>query len=509
MQYDSNVVFKDYTPNQVLMFPPSLQEMIPANHPVRIVNQIIDQISIEPLVKEYKGGGASSYHPRMMLKILVYGYVNNIYSSRQLEASLKDSISFMWLSGMSQPDHNTINRFRSNRLKTVLKTIFGKVVGLLMQAGHLSLKEVFTDGTKIESRANRYTFVWGNGIKTTKARMEAQLEELWAYAEQLAAEELKDEAPGNFAPVSPQKVKKVIERIDKALKGKEIDPKKRQQIDNIRKTWPERLKRYKEQEKLLGKRNSYSKTDPDATFMRMKGDRMAKAQLKPAYNVQVSSNKQFIVNYSIHQTSADTNTLKSHLDGFKSLYQQYPENVVADAAYGSEENLQMVAKRNITGYLKHTQFDRTQAGKNNDRFQADNLPYDEAKDVVICPSGKPMKRIGESINITATGFKQTITRYQATRCNGCPLRSECNQKPGNRIVGVNHRLRKLRGQLDERLKSDQGIAYRKQRNVEVETVFANIKHNKNYKRFTVNGLKNVEIQTGLIAIAHNLAKLKA
>lgn len=508
MQYNSKVAFKKYAPNQVMLLPPSLDEMIDLHHPVRVVNQVIDQIDIGPLLKKYKGGGTSSYHPRLMLKILVYGYVTNIYSSRQLEASLKDSLCFMWLSGMSKPDHNTINRFRSERLKSVLKTIFGKVVGLLIEAGHLSLKEVFTDGTKIESRANRFTFVWGNGIKTSKERMEAQLQELWEYAERVAADELKDEAPENFAPVSPKKVRKVIEKIDKALKDKDIEPKKRRQIENIRKTWPDRLKRYKKQEKILGKRNSYSKTDTDATFMRMKGDRMPKAQLRPAYNVQLSTNNQFIANYSIHQTAADTNTLKSHLDGFKALYQQYPENVIADAAYGSEENLLMVAKRNITGYLKHTQFDRNEAGKNNDPFQADNLSYDDTQDVLFCPSGKPMKRIGEGTSKTTTGFQQTLTKYQASGCSKCPLRNRCNPKPGNRVVGINHRLRKLRGDLDKRLTSAQGVAYRKQRSVDVETVFANIKHNKNYKRFIVNGLDKVEIQTGLLAIAHNLAKLR-
>jgi len=174
-----------------MMLPPSLEELIDKNHPVRIVNQIIDRIDIDPLLKKFKGGGTSSYHPRMLLKVLVYAYVNNTYSSRRMEAALKENIHFMWLSGMNKPDHNTINRFRSERLKDVLKTVFGKVVELLVEAGHLDLKEIYTDGTKLEAQANRYTFVWGNAIKHNKARMEQQLKELWAYAEGVAAEELK------------------------------------------------------------------------------------------------------------------------------------------------------------------------------------------------------------------------------------------------------------------------------------------------------------------------------
>jgi transposase len=169
----NKVVFKSYTPNQVVMLPPSLEELIEKNHPVRIVNQVIDKIDIDPLLKKFKGGGTSSYHPRMLLKVLVYGYVNNVYSSRKMESALKENIHFMWLSGMNKPDHNTINRFRSERLKDVLKTVFSQVVMLLSEAGHLSLKEIYTDGTKLEAQANRYTFVWGNAIKTSKNRIDS------------------------------------------------------------------------------------------------------------------------------------------------------------------------------------------------------------------------------------------------------------------------------------------------------------------------------------------------
>lgn len=492
-----------------MMLPPSLEELITENHSVRIVNQVIDRINIDPLLKKFKGGGSSSYHPRMLLKVLVYGYLNNTYSSRRMEAALKENIHFMWLSGMNKPDHNTINRFRSERLKDVLKTVFGQVVELLVEAGHLSLKEVFTDGTKIEAQANRYTFVWGNAIKTSKARMEEQLKELWAYTERVAAEELKEEAPESFASVSAAEMKNTIEKIDRALEGKAISKKVKQKLQYAKKKWPETLQRYKEQEKVLGKRNSYSKTDTDATFMRMKEDHMRNGQLKPAYNVQLSSHNQYIVHYSLHQNPTDTTTLKTHIDSFKTLYQQYPQVVVADAGYGSEENYQVLVNRKIEGYIKHNQFDRSQRSKNFDAFKSDNLVYDQQRDVVICPSGKPMKPIGESYRTTANGFKQKMIKYQAVKCKACPLREQCHQQKGNRIVAINHRLRKLKQQADQRLKSEQGIGYRKRRPADVEPIFGNIKHNKNFKRFMLRGLDKVEIETGLLALAHNLAKLAA
>src|SRR3970282_1891226 len=137
----SKIIFKTYTPNQILLFPASLEEKIDQNHPVRIVNTVIERINIDSLIRKYKGGGSSSYHPRMMLKVLVYAYLVNLYHSRKIEAALKENIYFMWLAGMNQPDHNTINRFRSERLKDVLKEVFGQVVKLLTDQGLVSLQE--------------------------------------------------------------------------------------------------------------------------------------------------------------------------------------------------------------------------------------------------------------------------------------------------------------------------------------------------------------------------------
>ena len=166
-----HVVFKQYSQHQAMLLPPSLDELVRADNPVRVVNAVLDRVDLDPLLKKFKGGGTSSYHPKMLLKVLVYAYINNIFSSRKIEEALQSNINFMWLSGMSQPDHNTINRFRSDRLKDSLRYIFTQVVVLLAEQGVLSLKEAYVDGTKIEANANRYTFVWGNAIKTNKEKI--------------------------------------------------------------------------------------------------------------------------------------------------------------------------------------------------------------------------------------------------------------------------------------------------------------------------------------------------
>ncbi len=118
---------------------PLLEELIPSNHPVRVVNKVIDQLDIQPLINKYKAGGASSFHPSMLLKVLVYAYINNIYSSPKIEENLQQNIHIMWLAAINTPDHNTINRFRGDRLKDVLQHIFTQVVQLLVAEGLLNI----------------------------------------------------------------------------------------------------------------------------------------------------------------------------------------------------------------------------------------------------------------------------------------------------------------------------------------------------------------------------------
>src|SRR5947207_964591 len=256
-KHKRSIVFKAYTQHQAMLLPPSLDELIAADHPVRVVNRVLDKIDIDPLLKKYTGGGAGSFHPRMLLKVLVFSYINNIYSSRKTEAALKENIHFMWLSGMSTPDHNTINRFRSDRLKEVLRQVFTQVVLLLSEEGLLNIKELYTDGTKIEANANRYSFVWGKAIKTSKERIKKQLDELWQYAKNIAAAELPDTDPSGFETIDAEKEVQTNEQINEALKDKPVNKSVKQKLNYAKKNWSSNLKKYAKQEKILKERNSY------------------------------------------------------------------------------------------------------------------------------------------------------------------------------------------------------------------------------------------------------------
>ncbi|MGN6435630.1 MAG: IS1182 family transposase [Agriterribacter sp.] len=507
-----SVVFKQNYQNQGLLLPPDLNELIAVSHPVRVVNEVLERVDIGELLRQYKPGGTSSYHPRLLLKVLVYGYISNIYSSRKIETAIAENIHFMWLAGMSKPDHNTINRFRGQRLQKTLQPIFTQVVLLLCEEGLLSIKDLYTDGTKIEANANRYTFVWGNAIKHNREKIKQQLNELWHYAQSVAASELDDIDPSGFDKIDSQKVNQTIDKINAALKDKQVTKDKRQKLNYAKKHWTVNLDKYEAQEKIMGEqRNSYSKTDKDATFMRMKEDHMKNGQLKPAYNVQISTNNQYIASYSIHQNTTDTNTLIDHVSGHIKNFKQKPNNITADAGYGSEENYQWLEKKRITAYIKHAQFDRMQNEtlRNKTPFSVNNLSYDEQNNQYLCPIGEPMKHIGWTIEETKTGYPRVIDKYQASNCKECFLYEICHGQKGDRIITVSLNNQRLKQKAEKRLKSKRGIQKRKQRCFDTEPVFANIKHNHNFKRFMLRGKEKVAVETGLLALAHNLRKKAA
>lgn len=506
-----HVVFKRYDQDQLSLLPPSYDDLVPKNHPVRIVSTIVDHLNIDKLTKTYKGGGTSSYHPRMLLKVIIYSYLRNLYSSRKIEQALQENVHFMWLSGGSIPDHNTINDFRGKRLKGHLKKIFNQVVVLLSEQGYLSMKDLYVDGTKIEANANRYTFVWAKSIKTNRGNITKQLKELWSYVEKVYADEQQAPNTPNFEAIDPEQVSQTIAQINQALEGKEVDKKVKQKLSYGKKNWPSNIDKYNRQEALLKDRGSMSKTDPDATFMRMKEDHMQNGQLKPGYNLQAATNNQFIVNYTLAQTTADTTTLIDHVEDFIEAYQDIPDSITADAGYGSEENYMDLEDKNIDAFVKYNYFHKEQLeekqGKVKHPFAAKQLYYNQDTDTYYCPMGQAMEHIGNYQRKTKTGYQQTISRYQAKNCEGCPLRAGCYKAKGNRIVERNHNLVRLKAKAKEKLTSNQGIAHRKQRCWDVEAVFGNIKQNMNFKRFMLRGIQKVETEIGLIAMAHNLKKV--
>lgn len=507
---NKKTVFIPYDQRVQPLIPPSWDDLIEANHPVRVVNSIVESIDLVSLTEQYCGGGRANYHPKMLIKLTVYCYLNNVYSSRRMEQYAKESIHCMWLTGMQTPDHNTLNRFRGEKLKEPLKDIFAGVVELLHKCGLISLEDAFIDGTKIEANANKFSFVWGKSVRRYKLNIQNQIEEIWNYAQRIAKEELRGEIAPDFQAITGAELAETIQIIEKALKGrKDVAKKVRQKLTYIKRDRVDKLDQYIEQEKLLGERNSFSKTDPEATFMRMKEDRLQSRELRPAYNVQISTNGQYVLLYSIHQNRTDSPTLPGHLAELIKLYGIRPLNVIADAGYGSEENYSFLEKRKIKGYVKYNNFDYDRRKKKKKVQRIERFTYNAEDDTYTCLAGKKLRCIEEAKRITETGFERNVKIYEAEDCSGCPLRDKChtrNSKQKNRKFEVDHEHNRLRKQAEELLHSAKGIEYRKKRSCEVEPVFGNIKHNKHFRKFALRGKAKVAIEAGLLFLAHNIRK---
>jgi len=532
-------MFKPYTQAQPSMIPPSWDELIPAGHQVRVVNRAVEQIDLEPLLRQYKGGGTSSYHPRMMLKVLVYAYTQRIYSSRQIAKGLRENVNFMWLSGGNRPDFRTINEFRGEKMKGVIEEVFTSVLELLVGEGYVKLENYFVDGSKIEANANRHKVVWAKSRAKYQQRLREKVKELLKEIE--AVNEAENEAYGDKdleelgggSEIDAEKLEKKIAELNQRLKEKPEDKKLAKGVKKMEKDYLPRQKRYEEQERRLAGRSSYSKTDEGATFFRMKEDRGAEKPLpRPAYNVQNGTEGQFVVGFSLHQRAGDTACLIPHLEEVKAnlstiarrkpeiMPQQedhqlrcLPKNISADAGYGSEENYAYFEEHQLGNYVKYNTFHREQQKHRKPElirkalFRSENFPYDAETDTFICPANQRLTYRGTRREKTENGYWTELRHYEATACNLCPLKPECTRAKGNRRMQVSFRLRRFREQAKNNLLSEQGKLLRVQRNVEVESVFGQIKHNMHFRRFNLRGLEKVKTEWGLVCIAHNMRKL--
>ena len=502
----AKLAIKSDNRKQNLLLPPSLDELVPENHMVRVVDAVLDRLDISDILSTYRGGGNSAFNPKMMLKVLVFAYLSNVYSSRRIEELLRRDIYFMWLAGMKRPDFRTINYYRGKRLKEGFDTVFTQVVRLLHEEGFVSLKVQYIDGTKIESVANKYTFVWRGSVEKYDARLKAKTEALLRQIEQNHAIENQE----NPVPeeLTAEEVTKRVERIKEKVDADNLGKEERKVLKQIETDSVPRMNRYREQLETMGSRNSYSKTDPDATFMRMKEDAMLNGQLKPGYNVQISTENQFITNFGIYQRPTDTLTMISYLETFKARYGMQSEEIVADSGYGSEENYEYMFSNGMTPYVKYNMFHVEQRrGYRNNPFRVSNLFYNPDDDFYVCPMGQKLKFIRQEKRYTASGYQQTVSVYRACRCEGCPLRGQCHKSKRDRQIEVNHTLDDYKARARELLTSEQGIKHRSNRPIEPEAVFGQIKECGRFRRLRLKGLTGAKIDFGLKALAHNLRKL--
>ena len=515
-------VFKPYIMNQPSLLPPSLDELIPEGHMVRVVNEAIEQLNLEPLLRQYKGGGTSSYHPRMMLKVIVYAYTQRIYTSRQIAKALGENIHFMWISGRSQPDFRTINHFRSSRMKTVIDEVFAEVLKYLIERGYVQLEHYFLDGTKLEANANKHKVVWAKRTARYKEQLQTKIRELLAEIEQVNEAEneeygdkdLEEKGGSGGGRIDSQQLAEKMAEVNRRLAEQPGDKKLKAAAKKMEKDYLPRMKKYEEQERKLAGRNSYSKTDEDATCMRMKEDRGAeKPWPKPAYNVQMGTEEQFVLGFSLHQRAGDAGCLIPHLNGVLTRLGRLPKKIIADAGYGSEENYAYLEQYELDNFVKYNTFHREQQRHykaeliRRKLFRAENFGYDPLLDEFICPAEKRLSYRKTFRIKTDNGYLTERRLYECSECAACPLKPECTKAKGNRTIRISFRLQQYRQQAKQNLLSEEGKDLRARRSVEVETVYGQFKNNMNVRRFLLRGKEKVHNEFGLICIAHNMKKI--
>ncbi len=505
---------KSYSNNDRLFFLLNPNEDIAENDPVRVVDAVVESLDLREFKKLYRERGRCPYHPKMMLKIILYAYMNNVYSCRKIERQVQRDIHYIWLASQERPDFVTINRFR-NRVKKEINNIFTQVVLLLAERGFITLDVEYIDGTKIESKANKYTFVWRKTVEKNRAKLQEKIRVLLQQIDEVIAQDKAAEA--ERVEFTTDTLNTFIGELKDALAAKP-EPADREQKKQHR----EKKKQLKELEKhrdklneydsrleQMGERNSMSKTDPDATFMRMKEDAMNNGQTKPGYNLQISAENQFITDFALFPNPTDTLTLIPFFNSFLNRYGHLPSVAVADSGYGSEENYRFMDEAGMEAYVKYNRFHIEQRPRYKPNpFHHDNFHYNADEDYYVCPMGQHMRRIGTARSKTASGYRSESARYRAQNCKGCPLRCLCYKAKGDqRIIEVNHRLNEYKRKARELLTSEEGLEHRGRRCIEPEAVFGQMKFNMAYRRFRHFGKDKVSMDFAFFAIAFNIKKM--
>ena len=509
-----NLHFRSYDPDQTLLFPQRIDRDIPKDDPVRILKSVIESLDLSGFKKLYHERGRSPYHPKMMLMVILYSYMNNVYSCRKIEKLLYRDIYYIWLSGYQKPDFATINRFR-NRVKNEIGHIFTLLVLILVEKGFVTLEVEYLDGTKIESKANKYTFVWRKSVERNREKL---LEKIRVLLQQINEQMAQDKAADvDTLELTPQTLCEISKEFKEALgSAPEAKTKEEKAVQRGKNKMFKELERHGEKlaeynsrlEQMEG-RNSISKTDPSATFMRMKEDAMCNGQTKPGYNLQISSENQFITDFALFPNPTDTLTFIPFLGSFPGRYGRFPKRVVADSGYGSEENYRFMDEAGIEGFVKYNRFHLEHRPRYKpDTFHPDSLYYNEEGDYYICPMGQRMSRTGTLQTRTEGGYISQSACYRAIRCKGCPLRCLCYKAKANqRTIRVNHQLNAYKRKACELLTSEEGIKERGRRCIEPEAVFGQMKSNMAYRRFRHMGKDKVVMDFTFFAIAFNIKKL--
>jgi transposase len=509
---------KDYTElgqTYQLVLPLSLDGFIPEDDSVRLLSHELEDLDYTKLYQAYSAKGRNpAVDPKTMFKILTYSYSQNVYSSRKIETACKRDINFMWLlAGAKPPDHSTIARFRTGFLAQACEDLFYQLVRRLALMGELSKETVFIDGTKLESCANKYTFVWKKSVGKWEEKMFGTIEK--------AVQLVNYEYLQSFCVTKENRASDLLKIVDfltsycheqgiSFVQGRGKRKTIHQRYQEMFQRFLGRQLLYDLHHSRFGERNSYSKTDIDATFMHMKDDHMRNAQLKPGYNVQIGVDSEYVVSADIFQDRNDVWTLVPFLKHMEEeLGFRYP-SVTADSGYESEEGYNYLKENSQIPYIKPQTYEKWKKRSfKKDISKRENMDYDRETDTYICHGGKKLSPLYIKKQKSKSGYTSEVTVYECVDCSGCPHKEKCTKAKGNKRLYVSKNFIEKRQESYENILSEKGTVYRMNRSIQVEGAFGVLKNDYEFQRFLLRGKTKVKLEILLLCIGYNINKLHA
>ena len=488
----------------------NVDTIIPEDNKVRLVCNIVERMNLESLLSTYSHKGRKPVlDPVTFLKVLLFCFSEGIFETRKIENFCKYDIRGRYLLGNGKaPDHSTISRFQ-NHLVSMMNDLLTEFVEILIEEGHLDLKSIYIDGTKIESAANRYSFVWKKTIEKNQEKLRLKMIEKLSMPDKSSLSEVMKKVEVEFNKIRQECSKKKIEFVYGKGKRKTPEQKEYEYLNEAM----ERFKTYKSHLEIMGDRNSYSKTDHDATFMRMKDDHMLNGQLKPAYNIQIATSGAFIIGVMGSQKANDLHTLKPFLDQMLPSYGKYIKNLCADAGYESVENYASLEEIGIKSYIKPANhYTKKKRKTRNDIGRKENMRYIEEEDAYECKAGKKLIRGKDTKKVSSSGYEDTVIKYVCYECMGCEYSAQCiksrtNKNPWKKTIAYSPKFEEYRKESEKNIESEEGINQRINRSIQSEGAFSKIKDGLGYERFRHRGMKKIVADIIMASMGININKL--
>ena len=482
--------------------------------PVRLLFEVTEGLDYTELYNTYSTLGRNpAIDPAILFRILIYGYMNKLYSSRDIERACNRDINFMWLlQGQKAPDHNTIARFRSERLEECIDNLFNQLIIRLGEMQEIRFENIFIDGTKIEANANKYTFVW----KKATDKFENKLQEKIKVILEALPIDLDIKISKVKGKVTVDYISKIIDKLNylkekhsiEFVYGKGKRKSKLQKYLEELQNFIEKQSKYDEYNGIFNGRNSFSKTDKDATFMHMKEDHMKNGQLKSGYNIQIGVEGEYIVGVDVSSERSDQLTLIPFLDKLEKDLPKKFENVIADAGYESEENYMYLSKHNQKSYIKPQNYEKSKSKKfKEDISKRENMAYNIEEDYYICAYGKKLVPVSSKFKTSKSGYNSIVTIYESESCDECPYKNKCTKAKGNKRLHVSKDFIKKRKESLNNITTPEGKLLRVNRSIQVEGAFGVLKQDYGFRRFLLRGKKNIKTEFMLLSFGYNIQKL--